>query len=125
MQMGLVHNYGGLLTARWFLGLTEAGLFPGVNYYLSCWYRRSEFGIRAAIFFSAAAVAGSFGGLLAAAIANMDGVGGSKLCCSFQTCVSLTQGLRVSSLDVQALSCRVSHRDQLEHPTYPCYTSLS
>jgi MFS family permease len=43
---------------------------------LSCWYRRKEFGIRAAIFFSAAALAGSFGGLLAAAIANMDGVGG-------------------------------------------------
>jgi MFS family permease len=74
--MGLVHDYGGLLTVRWFLGLAEAGLFPGVNYYLSCWYKRSEFGVRAAIFFSAAAVAGSFGGLLAAAIANMDGVGG-------------------------------------------------
>ncbi|KEF51416.1 uncharacterized protein A1O9_12565 [Exophiala aquamarina CBS 119918] len=74
--MGLVHNFGGLMTARWFLGITEAGLFPGVNYYLSCWYRRSEFGIRAAIFFSAAALAGSFGGLLAAAIVNMKGVGG-------------------------------------------------
>jgi sugar phosphate permease len=32
---GLVHDYGGLLTMRWFLGLFEAGLFPGVNYYLS------------------------------------------------------------------------------------------
>lgn len=32
--MGLVHNFAGLATARWFLGLTEAGLFPGVNYYL-------------------------------------------------------------------------------------------
>ncbi|KIX00159.1 uncharacterized protein Z518_10296 [Rhinocladiella mackenziei CBS 650.93] len=74
--MGLVHDFSGLMAARWFLGLTEAGLFPGVNYYLSCWYRRSEFGIRAAIFFSAAALAGSFGGLLAAAIVNMDGVGG-------------------------------------------------
>ena len=47
-----------------------------VNYYLSCWYKRSEFGIRAAIFFSAAALAGSFGGLLAAGIAQMKGVGG-------------------------------------------------
>ncbi|KAL2351613.1 retrograde regulation protein 2 [Cryomyces antarcticus] len=74
--MGLVHNFSGLATARFFLGLTEAGLFPGVNYYLSCWYKRSEFGIRAAIFFSAAAVAGSFGGLLAAAIAKMRGIGG-------------------------------------------------
>lgn len=74
--MGLVHNFSGLMAARWFLGLAEAGLFPGVSYYLSCWYRRTEFGIRMAIFFSAAAVAGSFGGLLAAAIAKMDGVGG-------------------------------------------------
>ena len=39
-------------------------------------YRRSEFGIRAAIFFSAAAVSGSFGGLLAAAIGKMNGIGG-------------------------------------------------
>ncbi|KAF1949346.1 MFS nicotinic acid transporter-like protein Tna1 [Byssothecium circinans] len=74
--MGLVHNFAGLMTARWWLGVAEAGLFPGVNYYLSCWYKRSEFGIRAAIFFSAAALAGSFGGLLAAAIAQMRGIGG-------------------------------------------------
>lgn len=64
------------MTARFFLGMAEAGLFPGINYYLSCWYKRNEFGIRAAIFFSAAAVSGSFGGLLAAAIGKMSGVGG-------------------------------------------------
>jgi MFS family permease len=74
--MGLVHNFQGLMAARWFLGVTEAGLFPGVSYLLSSWYKRSEFGIRIAIFFSAAAVAGSFGGLLAAAISNMKHVGG-------------------------------------------------
>ncbi|KAF8710273.1 MFS general substrate transporter, partial [Rhizoctonia solani] len=73
---GLVHNYGGLLGMRWMLGTFEAGLFPGVNYYLSCWYKRSEFGIRAALFFSAATVSGAFGGLLAAAISKMDGIGG-------------------------------------------------
>jgi len=76
MLQGLVHNYGGLLGARWLLGMFEAGLFPGVTFYLSCWYKRSEFGIRAAIFFSAATVSGAFGGLLAAAISNMNGVGG-------------------------------------------------
>ncbi len=76
--MGFVDSYGGLMAARWFLGLTEAGLFPGINYYLSCWYKRSEFGIRAALFFSSAAIAGSFGGLLAAAIEQMDGVGGKR-----------------------------------------------
>ncbi|KAI1827965.1 major facilitator superfamily domain-containing protein [Xylaria intraflava] len=74
--MGFCYNYSGILAARWFLGLAEAGLFPGINYYLSCWYKRSEFGIRAAIFFSSAALAGSFGGLLAAAIQKLDGRGG-------------------------------------------------
>jgi MFS family permease len=76
VTMGVVHNYGGLITARFFLGIFEAGLFPGVQFYLSCWYKRSEFGVRSAIFFSAAALAGSFGGLLAAAISKMNGVGG-------------------------------------------------
>lgn len=73
--MGFSYNFSGLTAARWFLGLTEAGLFPGINFYLSCWYKRKELGVRAAIFFSAAALAGSFGGLLAAAIALMDGIG--------------------------------------------------
>jgi hypothetical protein len=76
LGMGFVYNWSGLMAARWFLGVTEAGLFPGVNFYLSCWYKRNEFGVRAAIFFSAAALAGSFGGLLAAAIQNMDGIRG-------------------------------------------------
>lgn len=74
--MGFCKNGSGLLAARFFLGACEAGLFPGVNYLLSCWYRRSEIGIRMAIFFSAAALAGSFGGLLATAIVKMDGLGG-------------------------------------------------
>ncbi len=78
LGMGFVTNWSGLMAARWFLGLTEAGLFPGVNYYLSEWYKRDEFGVRAAIFFSAAALSGSFGGLLAAAIEMMDGIGGLR-----------------------------------------------
>ncbi|KAG7093052.1 hypothetical protein E1B28_009345 [Marasmius oreades] len=73
---GLVHNYGGLITTRCFLGLFEAGLYPGVSYFLSCWYKRSEFGFRMAIFFSATTISGAFGGLLAAAISKMDGIGG-------------------------------------------------
>ena len=40
------------------------------------WYKRSEYGTRAAVFFSAATASGAFGGLLAAAISNMHGVGG-------------------------------------------------
>ncbi|KAF8315934.1 MFS general substrate transporter [Clavulina sp. PMI_390] len=76
VAQGLVHNSSGLLTVRWFLGATEAGLFPGINYYLSCWYKRRELGIRAAAFFSAATLSAAFGGLLAAALSNLHGVGG-------------------------------------------------
>ncbi|VBB78581.1 Putative Permease of the major facilitator superfamily [Podospora comata] len=74
--MGIVHNFTGLLTARIFLGVTEAGLFPGVAYYLTNWYKREEMQLRQAMFFSAASIAGAFSGLLAFAIGKMDGVGG-------------------------------------------------
>ncbi|KAK5168130.1 uncharacterized protein LTR77_006698 [Saxophila tyrrhenica] len=73
---GVVHNFAGLAACRWFLGMLEAGLFPGCQFYLSCWYRRHEFGLRSSLFFASAALAGSFGGLLAVAITHMDGIGG-------------------------------------------------
>ncbi|RAL66800.1 hypothetical protein DID88_007583 [Monilinia fructigena] len=76
LSMGYVKNWSGLMTARGFWAWPKLVLYPGVNYFLSCWYKREEFGVRAAIFFSAAAFSGSFGGLLAAAIANLDGLGG-------------------------------------------------
>ncbi|CCF52946.1 hypothetical protein NDA11_000035 [Ustilago hordei] len=75
ISQGLVKNYHGLLVARFFLGVTEAGLFPGANYLLSGWYKRSEFGLRASVFFSAATISGAFGGLLSFAINKMDGIG--------------------------------------------------
>ncbi|KAG2132980.1 MFS general substrate transporter [Suillus clintonianus] len=74
--MCLVKSYQSLVVARAFLGLTEAGLFPGVNYYICLWYPRSERSKRIAIFFSAASVAVAFGGLLAYGIERMEGVGG-------------------------------------------------
>ncbi|EAU92674.2 hypothetical protein CC1G_01719 [Coprinopsis cinerea okayama7 len=73
---GIVKDFGGLLALRLLLGLTEAGLYPGVVFYISSWYKRSETGFKVAIFFSSATVAGAFSGLLAAAIAKMDGIGG-------------------------------------------------
>ncbi|TFK88000.1 MFS general substrate transporter [Polyporus arcularius HHB13444] len=73
---GFITNYAGLLGLRFLLGLAEAGLYPGVVFYMSCWYRRNELGSRVGVFFSSATIAGAFSGLLAAAIAKMDGVGG-------------------------------------------------
>ncbi|EEH21202.2 hypothetical protein PABG_03433 [Paracoccidioides brasiliensis Pb03] len=73
-----VSNYSGLLAARFFLGLLEGGLFPGIVLYLSSFYRRHELQVRIGLFFSAAALSGAFSGLLAAAIQNMEGVGGLR-----------------------------------------------
>ncbi|KAJ5108292.1 hypothetical protein N7456_004967 [Penicillium angulare] len=106
--MGLVHNYAGLMAVRWFLGLSEAGLFPGVSYFLSCWYKRSEFGVRMAIFFSAAALAGSFGGLLAAAITKMDGVGGKK----GWSWIFILEGLATVVIGVASFWCVYDFPDQ-------------
>ncbi|KAJ5095329.1 Major facilitator superfamily domain general substrate transporter [Penicillium alfredii] len=74
--MGVVHNYTGLLATRLFLGIAEAGLYPGVAYYITLWYPRHRAQYRQALFFSAASIAGAFSGILAYGIAKMDGVGG-------------------------------------------------
>ncbi|KAG8764510.1 hypothetical protein FRC12_008053, partial [Ceratobasidium sp. 428] len=74
--MGLVKSYHGLLIARVFLGIAEGGLFPGIAFYITLWYRREETGARMAIYFAAATAAGAFGGLLARGITEMAGLGG-------------------------------------------------
>ncbi|KAF1809219.1 MFS general substrate transporter [Eremomyces bilateralis CBS 781.70] len=76
MCMGWVHNYAGLLSARFFLGVAEAGLFPGATYLCSTWYLRKELQFRIALFYTAASLAGSFSGLLAYGIGFMEGIRG-------------------------------------------------
>ncbi|KAF9945736.1 hypothetical protein BGZ65_010426, partial [Modicella reniformis] len=76
MAMAAVQDAAGLLAARFFLGLTESGLFPGSVYLISLWYTRSEQALRNGLFFSTATMAGAFGGVLAYGIAQMEGVSG-------------------------------------------------
>ncbi|KAL1411874.1 hypothetical protein Q8F55_002853 [Vanrija albida] len=75
---GFIHNYPGLLAARFFLGATEGAILPSSMTYLSSFYRRRDLAKRVAFFFSATSLAGAFSGLLAAAIINMHGLGGKK-----------------------------------------------
>ena len=74
--LGITHNYAGLMACRAALGVAEGGLFPGITYYITMWYKRHECGLRMAIFFSAATAAGAFGGLLARGFMEMRGIGG-------------------------------------------------
>ncbi|KAL8287058.1 hypothetical protein RQP46_004064 [Phenoliferia psychrophenolica] len=70
-----INSLGGLIAFRFFLGIIEAGFFPGVMLLLSCWYRPEELSKRIALFYSASLVSGAVGGLLAGVITQyMDGV---------------------------------------------------
>lgn len=74
--MGIVQSYQGLVIARFFLGVAEAGFFPAATYLLTIWYKRYEIQQRMAIFYAAASLSGAFSGLLAFAIEHMKGVSG-------------------------------------------------
>nr|VWP01939.1 PKS_ER domain-containing protein [Ganoderma boninense] len=73
VSMAFVRSLGGLMTARVFLGSAEAGLLPGLTYYLSAWYPKSAQAKRIGIMYSGVSLAGAFGGLLAYAIEKMNG----------------------------------------------------
>ncbi|TPX10034.1 uncharacterized protein E0L32_001231 [Thyridium curvatum] len=61
---------------RFLLGIFEAGMLPGIAYYLSRWYRRAELAFRLSLYIVMAPLAGAFGGLLASAILKLSHFGG-------------------------------------------------
>lgn len=50
-------------------------MLPGIAYYLSRWYRRSELAFRLSLYIVMAPLAGAFGGLLASGILLLDSFG--------------------------------------------------
>lgn len=74
--LGGVHSFASVTVVRFLLGVFEAGLFPGLVYYLTFWYRTEERSVRVAFIFASATLAGAFGGALAFAIGHMDGIQG-------------------------------------------------
>ncbi len=71
-----VHNIHSASGVRFLLGMFEAGMLPGIAYYLSRWYRRSELTFRLSLYIVMAPLAGAFGGLLASAILKLPHFGG-------------------------------------------------
>ncbi|CAF1103900.1 unnamed protein product [Rotaria sordida] len=76
LGIAFVKNATQLIVVRFLLGMTEAGFFPGIVIYLSFWYRKQEQIFRIAIFFSAAAMAGGIGSIMAYGISKIDGLCG-------------------------------------------------
>ncbi|EPS96925.1 hypothetical protein FOMPIDRAFT_1032200 [Fomitopsis schrenkii] len=74
--MGIVKTYPQLVGIRICLGIAEAGLFPGVVYYMTLWYPRHKLQYRVGLFYGGASAAGAFSGLIAYGISFMSGAGG-------------------------------------------------
>ncbi|KAH6621675.1 major facilitator superfamily domain-containing protein [Chaetomium sp. MPI-SDFR-AT-0129] len=66
-----VRDFGGLMGVRVLLGIFEGGAFPGLAFFLSCFYKRNELLFRVGIYVSAASIAGAFGGLLATGLSRI------------------------------------------------------
>lgn len=71
-----VTNQSQAMGVRFVLGVFEAGMMPGIAYYLSRWYRRSELAFRLSLYIVMAPLAGAFGGLLASGILKLAHFGG-------------------------------------------------
>ncbi|KAL4865238.1 hypothetical protein BDV12DRAFT_154653 [Aspergillus spectabilis] len=74
MLMATTFNDKGLIAVRFFLGLTEAAIAPGLSIVVSMWYKRSEQPFRHGIWFQGITIAGIFGGLLAYGIGHVKSI---------------------------------------------------
>ncbi|RBQ98167.1 hypothetical protein FVER53590_30330 [Fusarium verticillioides] len=75
---GVLQDFGGIVSVRFIIGIFEVGLFPGAVTMLNKWYTKYELATRLSLFYTASALSGAFSGLLAYAIAKMDGVAGQE-----------------------------------------------
>lgn len=71
-----VTSKGGLYTARFFLGLCEAGMFPGVLLQMVYWYRPDEMSIRLLYFYALGNFSNVISGVLAYAFDTISGRSG-------------------------------------------------
>ncbi|CAN8101914.1 unnamed protein product [Discula destructiva] len=65
-----VKTPGEIIACRFILGFVEAPFFPGILFYLSKWYTKTELSLRMAVFYSGSLISGAFGNLIAAGILN-------------------------------------------------------
>ncbi|KAH6693889.1 major facilitator superfamily domain-containing protein, partial [Plectosphaerella plurivora] len=70
------NNFASVSALRFLLGAFEAGVFPGIIYYISFWYKPEERALRIAGFLCSATLAGAFGGCIAYGVGYMNGTGG-------------------------------------------------
>ncbi|KAK8846885.1 hypothetical protein IAR55_005975 [Kwoniella newhampshirensis] len=65
-------NFTHVMVTRFFLGVFEAAVTPGLSLMTAWWYRRDEIPLRQTIWYSAVGWGGMIGSLMAAGISKMD-----------------------------------------------------
>ncbi|RPD74212.1 MFS general substrate transporter [Lentinus tigrinus ALCF2SS1-7] len=76
MLIAATRNYAGLIVTRFLLGTFEAGLFPGIVYCLTFWYKPNERAIRIALVLAGATLGGAFGSAIAYGVGKINGAHG-------------------------------------------------
>lgn len=90
MFTALCSNPAGLLANRFFLGIAEAPIAPGLSIVVSMWYKRSEQPLRHAAWFLGNTCAGMFGGLLAYSISHFHSMAPWRVCCPIAVTCSIS-----------------------------------
>ena len=76
MILAASHNFGTVVAIRFLLGAFEAGLFPGLLFCLTLWYKFEERALRIAFILVCATLAGAFGGAIPFGVGHINQAGG-------------------------------------------------
>ncbi|KAJ3341949.1 hypothetical protein HDU93_003770 [Gonapodya sp. JEL0774] len=70
------NNKTGIIVCRLLVGVAEAGLLPGLLFWIGFWYRKYEIATRTALIHGMLAFSSAFAGLIATGIGRMNGTAG-------------------------------------------------
>ncbi|CAG8792369.1 35388_t:CDS:2, partial [Racocetra persica] len=73
VAMAFVKNYSQLMATRFLLGVFQTGLYSGIIFYFTKWYKKSERSYRLGLFIAGGIISGAFNGLVAFSITNLTG----------------------------------------------------
>lgn len=74
MLTAVTFNTGSLLANRFFLGVAESAIAPGLSVVTAMWYKRSEQPLRHGVWFLGNTCAGIFGGVVAYGIGHIQSI---------------------------------------------------
>ena len=110
MCFAAAQSWQAIAGLRFLLGILEASFAPGVLFLLSAWYKKGELGRRYSLYYTAVAISGIFGGLIAGGLLQtLDGSHGLR-------------GWRWLFIVEGAATCAVSILAFFTLPDYPSTT---